>query len=300
MKTKLLFGLLFIAALQFTNAQSVGLVGAFNAWGDNSQPDYAPDVNLTSTDNINYTLSGWTLAADSDLKFRQNSDWTVNWGGGTFPSGTGTQDGANIPVVAGTYDVTFNITTGVYMFSTQSIGLVGAFNAWGDSSQPDYAPDVNLTSTDNINYTLSGWTLAADSDLKFRQNNDWTVNWGGGTFPSGTGTQDGANIPVVAGTYDVTFNFTTGDYNFATSTLAVDDFTKNIQFYYVNNALKINGYNGQASIKAYDVVGRLLYNKENVRVQNGFSQNIKLPKYQVSFILIKGENFKKSLKVVAQ
>ncbi|MCF6213288.1 MAG: hypothetical protein L3J45_04605 [Flavobacteriaceae bacterium] len=298
MKTKLLFGLFLIATLQFTNAQAghtIGLVGAFNGWGS------TPDAMLTTTDDINYTLTGWVLAADSEIKFRQDQNWTGTAWGSTnasdWPSGTGstTPGGPNIFAVAGTYDVSFNITTGVYMFSTQTISLIGAFNGW--------AGDVDLTSTDNVNYTLTGWTLAANGELKFRQDHAWTTSWGapsGTGWPSATGSTAGfGNILAIAGTWDVAFNFSTLAYSFTAATLAVGDFTKTIQFYYVNNALNINGYNGQASIKAFDVMGRLLYNKENIQVQNGFSQNIKLPKNQVSFILVKGEKFTKSLKVIA-
>jgi len=181
-----------------------------------------------------------------------------------------------------------------------TIGLVGVFNGWG-------APDATLATTDDVNYTLNGWVLAADGEIKFRQDENWSgTAWGaptsGSAWPSGIGSTagGGANIPGIAGTWDVAFNVNTGAYSFTQSTLAVDDFTKNIQFYYVNNTLKINGYNGLASIKAYDVIGRMLYSKEDVRIQNGFSQNIKLPTNQISFILIKGENFNKSLKVISQ
>jgi hypothetical protein len=40
------------------------------------------------------------------------------------------------------------------------------------------------------------------------------VNWGSAIFPSGTGVQDGSNIPTLAGTYFVTFNSGTGEYSF--------------------------------------------------------------------------------------
>jgi len=180
--------------------------------------------------------------------------------------------------------------------NAQTVSLIGAFNGW--------AADVDLATTDNVNYTLSGWVLAADSEIKFRQDHAWTTAWGStnaSDWPAGTGstTSGGPNIFALAGTYDVSFNFSTGVYNFASATLAVDEFTKNIQFYYVDNTLKINGYSGRASIKAFDVIGRLLYVKDNLNVQNGFSQPIELPKNQVSFLLIKGENFTKSLKVIS-
>jgi len=184
------------------------------------------------------------------------------------------------------------------------IGLVGEYSSWGN--------DDLLTTTDGVNYSLSAWVFPGSNgsnpnEIKFRENQDWNHRaWGrtvGSTtgWPSGTGNVAGgsANIVAVVGTWDVSFNINTGAYSFTQSTLAVDDFTKNIQFYYVNNALNINGYSGKASIKAYDIIGRLLYQKENVSVQNGFSQTIKLPENQVSIILIKGDNFSKSLEVIA-
>jgi len=182
-----------------------------------------------------------------------------------------------------------------------TIGIVGAFNSWTP-------PDISMTTTDNVHYTKIGWTLSADGQIKFRQDETWTspaLAWGaptsGSAWPSGIGSTQagGANIPAIAGTWDVTFNESTGAYSFTQSTLAVDQFTKNIKFYYVNNALKIIGYQGKISIKAYDIIGRLLYHKKDISVQNGFSKSIRLPKNQVSILLIKGDNFTKSLKVIA-
>ncbi len=51
-------------------------------------------------------------------------------------------------------------------------------------------------------------------EMKFRANADWATNWGAADFPSGTGVPDGPNIPVPVGSYLVTFNCSTGAYNF--------------------------------------------------------------------------------------
>ena len=287
MKTKLLFSLLFISTLQFTNAQfaNIGFLGDFNNWGT--------DINMSTTDGVTYTKLDYCLP-DTGLKFRQDDAWTNSWGGDTFPSGTTTSN--NIPVTSGFYDINFNLTTGDYTFSTvpgsnQHVSILGDFNGW--------ASDVALSTTDNINYSVSNVAISG-AGYKFRRDANWAVSYGdSGT--SGTASPSGGNITAPApGNYDFTFNIKTLAYTVTpTSTLAVDEFTKNIQFYYVNNALNINGYNGKASIKAYDIVGRLLYNKNNIRIQNGFSKAIKLPQNQVSIILIKGENFTKSLEVIA-
>jgi hypothetical protein len=52
------------------------------------------------------------------LKFRAEDDWAVNWGAEDFPVGTGTQDGPNIPVTAGTYAISLVTDTGEYAFSS--------------------------------------------------------------------------------------------------------------------------------------------------------------------------------------
>ncbi len=95
------------------------------------------------------------------------------------------------------------------------VSLIGEFNAW--------AGDHNMTR--NMENPDQWWTYLtvteaddADSsgfvDLKFRENADWAVNWGDTTFPSGIAVDGGSNIPVPAGTYRITFNCATGEYNF--------------------------------------------------------------------------------------
>ena len=69
-------------------------------------------------------------------------------------------------------------------------------------------------SKENHNWIFRNFTVATDGELKFAANNGWTYNWGVIAFPFGHGEQDGYNIPVEAGTYDVYFNDITGDFNF--------------------------------------------------------------------------------------
>jgi hypothetical protein len=195
---------------------NIALIGEFNGWAE----DYWMTRNMSAPDEWSVIL---TLTAESDgdadgdveMKFRQNSDWAVNWGAADFPSGIGVADGPNIPAVLDAsglttdYLVTFNCATGAYSFTAASgpISMIGAFNGWNG--------DVPMN-RDAVNPNL--WKLSrswyANSDVKFRENKDWSANWGDGTFPSGTGTPNGANIPLVAGKYDVTFNSTTFEYNF--------------------------------------------------------------------------------------
>jgi hypothetical protein len=160
---------------------------------------------MLSADGITFTLKNYAFK-DGEAKFRQNNSWDVNWGDSAFPSGTGTQGGPNIPVIAGTYDVTFNIVTGDYSFSHPSIGILGdALIGWTD--------DIDMQTTDGVIYTLKNY-LFKDGEVKFRQDDDWSVNWGDWSFPTGIGYNAGPNIPVPEGTYNVTFNRITGEYSF--------------------------------------------------------------------------------------
>ena len=157
---------------------------------------------LSTTDGENYEL-GVTEFQDGDLVF-QEVGTSNTFGAGSFPSGTATAGGANIPVVAGFYEVTFNLNTGDYSFDIPDVGLVGpGITQFPDASNP--TPDVLMNTTDGNIYTLSDQVIT-DGLVKFRQNQDWAVNWGSSDFPSGDLVPGGPDIQATAGTYDITFN----------------------------------------------------------------------------------------------
>jgi hypothetical protein len=200
---------------------SIALVGA-GAGGWPNDPQVDANV-LTTTDGITYKGSKIVLTA-GDIKFRSNNNWTdPNWGGTSFPSGPdATNPTGNIVVTTpGTYDVVFDRPTGAYTFFFPTIALVGS-GAGGWPSDPQVDANV-LTTTDGVLYSRSGQVIT-DGEAKFRQGNDWSVNWGDSGFPTGTGSQGGANIVTVAGTYDVTLDRVSGLYNFGT--LSTTSFTK--------------------------------------------------------------------------
>lgn len=174
--------------------------------------DWETDVDLSTDDGITYTLKNYTFI-DGEAKFRKDNGSDVSWGSADFPAGIATPDGANIPVKAGTYSVTFNIETGDFSFVIPSVGILGsALIGWDE--------DIDLQTTDGIIYTLSDYSFT-DGEVKFRLENSWDVNWGDYNFPKGWGYQNGPNIPVPAGNYDVTFNKSTGEYNFSATTCPV-------------------------------------------------------------------------------
>ena len=206
--------LLLITLLTFSFSQAqqvVSIVGTgVNGWPDNMT---GPEMDLMTTDFITYTLSNVTVTA-GNVKFRYNHQWDTNWGGSTFPSGTGVQGGPNIPTVAGTYDITFNRTNGTYTFIGSSafpnIGIWGpavdAINGWvGD--------DVDMTTTDGIIYKLSAFYFTSGS-ANFRQDNNPAITFGSTNFPTGIAFASGPNFFVPGGQYSVTFNRITGEYSF--------------------------------------------------------------------------------------
>ena len=219
--------LLFMAVLAFiftfqgmSQCNKVGLIGEFNGWAE----DYEMTRDAGNPD-VFYAFLKVTAEDDVDpvdgvisMKFRELGNWDVNWGSADFPSGTGTNGGENIPVLPGSYKVTFNCSTGEYNFTAacDDIGLIGEFNGWAE----DYLMTRD-SENDNLWTTTITVTEADDVDpvdgvisMKFREKGDWNVNWGSADFPTGTGTNGGENIPVPPGTYKVTFDCSTGEYNF--------------------------------------------------------------------------------------
>ncbi|MGL2963629.1 T9SS type A sorting domain-containing protein [Flavobacterium sp. RSB2_4_14] len=183
-------------------------------WGPavNSQLGYgAPDVDMVTTDGITYTLSGFYFSS-GNCYFRQDNATTNQWGSTTFPTGTAVLNGPSLFVPGGEWVVTFNRITGAYSFDYNSVGILGSgLNGFN-------VADTDLTTADGFNYTLAGLALTT-GEVKFRKNNDWATNWGAAGFPTGTGTQDGPNIPVTAGTYNISIEIPGGNYVF-TNTLS--------------------------------------------------------------------------------
>ncbi len=87
-----------------------------------------------------------------------------------------------------------------------TIGIIGSGTAGGwDAS----------TAMEQSAFDPHIWKVTAaitNGEMKFRADNDWAANWGSDTALSGQGTQNGANIPVAAGSYEIWFNDVDGRY----------------------------------------------------------------------------------------
>jgi hypothetical protein len=89
----------------------------------------------------------------------------------------------------------------------KSIGILGT------ATEGEWETDLDMLdkNKDGI-YTIE--TNLGNGDVKFRANDNWEINWGGFRFPLGTGIQEGRNIRVQAGRYNIELNSITGYYQF--------------------------------------------------------------------------------------
>ncbi|MBW6536127.1 MAG: T9SS type A sorting domain-containing protein [Mariniphaga sp.] len=100
----------------FTYSQ-LGILGsALNGWDT--------DINMQTTDGIRYVLTDQTFT-EGFVKFRLDNDWAANWGGYGFPSDSAIWYGPDIYVMAGIYNVTFNISEGWYWFEATTCPIAG-------------------------------------------------------------------------------------------------------------------------------------------------------------------------------
>ena len=177
-----------------------GLVGdaTENSWD-------GPDMPLTY-DSYSDTWKAIVTLGDGEWKFRLNNDWSVNYGD-TGNDGSLEAGGDNIPVGAGNYLIVFDANDLTYTIEPIDIwGLVGdaAPNGWD-------GPNARLTldyNQDDVWY-INNITLG-DGEFKFRTNDSWDVNYGD-TGNDGVLEPGGDNIPVTAGTYNITLEFSNPD-----------------------------------------------------------------------------------------
>ena len=227
MKTKLFYFLMCLFAFTAMNAQinSVAIVGAgieANGWpGQSANPGPIDKYQLTRVGTTDvWTYTGLVMAGGS-IKFRANNSWDAapnggNWGapltGSAFPIGIGAENSGgskDIPAVAGTYDITFNVVTGDYSFTGgPPIAVVKIF---GTATTPPSG--ILMSTADGIVYTAPANTTLLAGNAQFDV--DGTIV-GAKAWPSGTATGVVTDfIPVTAGKYtSITFNKDSGEYTF--------------------------------------------------------------------------------------
>jgi hypothetical protein len=75
---------------------------------------------------------------NAEVKFRFNNNWTINWGGNTFPEGSMESFGNNVVVTSGNYLIQLDLNAMTYRFTNQtisdSLALVALYNATGGNT----------------------------------------------------------------------------------------------------------------------------------------------------------------------
>ena len=148
--------------------------------------------------------------------------WQPQWGAGAgageaaLNDGTGSDPASFVIDAAGYYDFIINVGEMTYTLAAYdasgatdrtTIGIIG------DATPGGWDSDTDMTQStfDSHIWYINGVSLN-DGEMKFRAENDWATNWGNNTADSGFGTQDGPNIPIEAGTYDIWLNDLDGGY----------------------------------------------------------------------------------------
>ncbi|ARN71872.1 SusE domain-containing protein [Nonlabens sp. SCSIO 43208] len=203
------------------------LVGAATAPGWNNDNDNPALYRDPANDNVFY-YSGY-FVGDAFKILTSPGFWQPQYGESNgavgLNDGAGSDPGVFSIPADGYYDFTIDIT-GVTNSSQGSSSFSIAPNANGASATTytsvgiigDGTPTGWGSDTDMVQSTFDPhkWSITNVSlisgFMKFRANDDWAVNWGSDTELTGQGTQDGPNIPVEPGTYDIYFNDLDGRY----------------------------------------------------------------------------------------
>ena len=189
--------LLDLNTLKYTiEKYSWGVVGsAYNNWG--ATPDF-PFFYDPSSDQFRAIVP----LAVGEYKIRLNNDWGVNYGY-TGKDGILDAGGDNLVAKAGTYLITMDLKSLKFTVEAYKVwGIVGSAtpNGW-NGPDSKFTPDFG---TEGI-WNLSGFKLI-DGEIKLRQNDDWTVNYGSDKA-DGKLNLNGGNIAVKAGTYHIQLDF---------------------------------------------------------------------------------------------
>ena len=188
----------WIVTLDMNNlSYSVGkpilyMAGDANGWATN---DY-----LAGEDGVHFT--GFMFLNQNGFKFCTQPEWKGTNYGANFDTAP---DAANITMTeeAGYYKVDVDLGSKSYVLTPiTTIGIIGSASPKGWDSDVDmtYVPYNKDTKEVNGYWEVKNITLSA-GEIKFRANDGWDISWGGEL--DNLTTQNGPNIAVAAGTYDI-------------------------------------------------------------------------------------------------
>ena len=193
------------------------LVGNATAAGWNNNNNNTPLFRDATNPDV-YNFTGKFTAGEFKL-LEERGAWQPQWG---LENGALTSS-----EILGGDPGTFNVSSdGYYVLTLNSDELTYTFTPFDASTAPTFPTigvlgdaaggwetdkDFTKSEFDPHLWYILGIELE-DGEIKFRANDSWDINWGGDTAMSGLATQNGPNIPVTAGTYDIWFNNITKRY----------------------------------------------------------------------------------------
>lgn len=147
---------------------------------------------LNGDDGVHFT--GYMYLNQNGFKFCTQPNWDGTNYGADFDTAP---DAGDIVIAeeAGFYQVDVDLSAKTYTLTPFTIGIIGNATpkGWDGDTNMTYNPEERC-------WELKGVTLS-DGEMKFRHTNDWSLSWGGEL--DNLTTQNGPNIVVAAGTYDI-------------------------------------------------------------------------------------------------
>ena len=147
---------------------------------------------LNSDDGVHFT--GYMYLNQNGFKFSTQPNWKGTSYGADFDTAP---DAGNIVITeeAGFYQVDVDLSAKKYTLTPFTIGIIGNATpkGWDGDTNMTYNPEERCWELKDVTLT--------DGEMKFRHTNDWKLSWGGEL--DNLTTQNGPNIAVAAGTYDI-------------------------------------------------------------------------------------------------
>lgn len=187
-----------------TTYATIGVIGSATPTGWDSDSD----MTASTFDPHIWHLGSFTFT-DGAMKFRADNDWAVNWG----------DNGNDINVSAGFYDIWFNDLTGDYIFISAIDPATFPDNLFlvGDATAAGWDPNNNnhpmFKDPNNVGiYKYTGFFKAGS--VKLLEATDWQPQWGKGAGDGllagnpGTQSNDPGTIDIASeGYYTLQVNF---------------------------------------------------------------------------------------------
>ena len=146
---------------------------------------------LNSDDGAHFT--GYMYLNQNGFKFCTQPNWDgTNYGGAFFGE---SEDNIMMTQEAGFYQVDVDLSAKTYTLTPFTIGIIGSATpkGWDGDTDMTYNPEERCWELKDVELI--------DGEMKFRHTNDWSLSWGGEL--DNLTTQNGPNIAVAAGTYDI-------------------------------------------------------------------------------------------------